>query len=51
MTSVDESVKNGLLETRYVGEIRCAQADVFPLIHQRKVQVTALRQGRPVRIS
>jgi hypothetical protein len=36
-----EPVKSGLLETQYVGEIRCAQADVFPPAYK----VTAIGKG------
>lgn len=36
-----EPVKKGLLETRYVGEIRCAQADVFLPAYK----VTAIGKG------
>jgi hypothetical protein len=34
-------VKSGPLETRYVGEIRCAQADAFPPAYK----VTAIGKG------
>jgi hypothetical protein len=36
-----EPVKNGPLETQYVGEIRCAQADVFPPAYK----VSAIGKG------